>query len=342
MPSLLEALKLAKERGAAQQSGQSPTPGGTAGITGQIFNIQQQAQPKQPVSPYSLNSDIVSKILDTITDIPTLPTIATKVMDSINNTDATAKDVADIIKNDQALTAKILQVSNSAYYAGYSQCTTVQNAIARLGLLQIKRMVLSISIFETFNKYQNTIFNLKDFWTHSIAVAHASKIIGKLSNFSDSDDLFTAGLLHDIGKLITIKYLPEMFEEIIKKMQSYPPDTAYFDIEKNEFPVNHCDIGSWLSIKWKMSREIQSVIFNHHLPPITSTIFDKNLIMFSAIVYIADKLVKKLELGFSGDKNCLIDQEILNYVLKGKTTAEKICEELTKCKNIIEATTAVA
>jgi len=334
---LLDALKKAQEQ---QKTGSKESPVIPSAVT-LAPNQQVPAAKSAPgARDFSLLSpEIVHKILDNIDDLPTLPTVAKKVMDELNNPQSNAKDIADIIKNDQAITAKILKVGNSAYYAGYSPCTTVQGAVTRIGFLQIKRMILSISILDTFSKFERKNFNLKEFWTHSIATGYASRIIGKLSGFRDSDDLFTAGLLHDLGKLITLRYLPDLFDGILKKMED-EQSISYFEAEKGLSPVTHCDIGSWLAIKWNMSRDIQNVIYNHHLPPFKSTLFEKDVIMFSSIVYLANKIVKSLNLGLTGDKACEHDPEIFDFVFRGRVPLEKLKDEILKEKPVIEAATA--
>ncbi len=336
---LLDALKKAKEQkpgGESSNTNQSaPAPVSPASGSSIFSRLKQELSSEQ--SKKDAQQASINKILDSIDDVPTLPTIVNKVIQSLSNPQTTAREISEIVKNDPSITAKILKIGNSAYYAGYSPCGNVQNAIARIGLIQMKRTIFSVSVFDSFSKLPPGSFNLKDFWTHSIAVGYAAKLIGKLSKFRDSDDLYTAGLLHDLGKLITLRYIPEMFEAISKKLQE-SETAAYYDIERAEFPISHCEIGSWLAVKWNMSREIQAVIFNHHQPPIRSTVFEKDIIMFSAIVYLADKFVKKLEFGSSGDRDSNIDMEIFNFVFHESSTPEKIAEEILKIKTVIEAT----
>jgi|GEM_PF-3949428 len=327
---LLDAIKKAREQKASEDMAQTK-------FQEQTPEAQTSVDFVEKASTNAIGVEYLNKILDNIQDVPTLPSIANNLINKINDPQSTAKEIAETIKSDPALTAKLLKIGNSAYYAGYSPCTTVQNAIARMGLLQIKRMVFSISILNTFQKYETANFDIKNFWKHSIAVAYCTRTLGRLAHFRDTDDLFTAGLLHDLGMLIIIRYMPEMFDSIMKKIEDNP-DSSYYDYERSDYPISHCEIGSWLSVKWHMSREIQAVIFHHHLPPIKSTLFEKDIIMFSSIVYLADRLSTKLELGFLNEKNAFIDPEIFNFVFENTgTTLEKAIEELFKNKQIIEA-----
>lgn len=324
---LLDAIKRAKEQKKPDLAAAFP-----AGI--------QDANLTEPLHPHAvLSVEELNKILDSIQDIPTLPSIANKVIQAINDPQSNAKAIADIIKNDPALTARLLKIGNSAYYAGYSPCASVQNAITRMGLLQIKRLVFSISILDAFDKYSASGFNIKDFWKHSIAVAYNTRTIGKVARFRDTEDLFTAGLLHDLGILIIIKYMPEMFDAIMKKREENP-EISFYQCERADFPISHCEIGSWLSVRWQMSREIQSVIFSHHQPPINSTLFEKDVIMFSAVVYLADKFSARIEAGFLNDSAAGIDKDIFNFVFGEKISEEEVLVHLLKNKSIIEATAA--
>lgn len=326
---LLDAIKKAKEQKISAVS--APPPG-------RASSHQPSASDDDHGSTV-LGVEDLNKVLDSIQDIPTLPSIANKVIQAINDPQSNAKNIADIVKNDPALTARLLKIGNSAYYAGYSPCTSVQNAITRMGLMQIKRMVFSISILDAFDKYGTAEFNIKDFWKHSIAVAYNTRTIGKLSRFRDTEELFTAGLLHDLGILIIIKYMPEMFDSIMKKREANP-EVSFFECERADFPISHCEIGSWLSVRWQMSREIQSVIFNHHKPPINSTIFEKDIVMFSAVVYLADRFSTRLEAGFLNDSGTLIDRDIFRYVFGENVSEDDVVAQLMKNKAVIEATVA--
>lgn len=333
---LLDAIKRAKEQKLSAAAAVTvPLPYSGALQSGAPVPPQTDS-PSDEHAPAVLGVEDLNKILDSIQDIPTLPSIANKVIQAINDPQSNAKHIADIVKNDPALTARLLKVSNSAYYAGFSPCTSVQNAITRMGLMQIKRMVFSISILDAFDKYGAAGFNIKDFWKHSIAVAYNTRTIGKISRFRDNEELFTAGLLHDLGMLIIIKYMPEMFDAIMKKME-ISPEISFYDCERSDFPISHCEIGSWLSVRWQMSREIQSVIFNHHNPPINSTIFEKDIVMFSAIVYLADRLSTRLEAGFLNDSGTEIDGRIFNYVFGESSSEEEVVGHLLKNKAMIEA-----
>jgi HD-like signal output (HDOD) protein len=332
---LLDAIKRAKEQknpdlAAVSPAGIQAIPPAGAHDMAEQGALHSQALP---------GIEDLNKILDSIQDVPTLPSIANKVIQAINDPQSNAKVIADIIKYDPALTARLLKVGNSAYYAGYSPCASVQNAITRMGLLQIRRLVFSISILDAFDKYAASGFNIKDFWKHSIAVAYNTRTIGRIACFRDTEELFTAGLLHDLGMLIIIKYMPEMFDAIMKKIEENP-EISFYQYERADFPISHCEIGSWLSVRWQMSREIQSVIFSHHQPPINSTLFEKDVIMFSAVVYLADKFSARIEAGFLNDSAGDIDKDIFNFVFGEKVTEEEVLAHLLKNKSIIEATAA--
>lgn len=332
---LLDAIKRAKE-----QKNPDLAAAGPAGIQAIASGGAPELTAAGAIQPHAVFSvGEYNKILDSIQDVPTLPSIANKVIQAINDPQSNAKAIADIIKNDPALTARLLKIGNSAYYAGYSPCVNVQNAVTRMGMLQIKRLVFSISILDAFDKYAASGFDIKDFWKHSIAVAYNTRTIGSVARFRDTEDLFTAGLLHDIGMLIIIKYMPEMFDAIMKKREENP-EISFYQCERADFPISHCEIGSWLSVRWQMSREIQSVIFSHHQPPINSTLFEKDVIMFSAVVYLADKFSARIEAGFLNDSAADIDKDIFNFVFGEKVSEEELLGHLMKNKSIIEATAA--
>jgi putative nucleotidyltransferase with HDIG domain len=322
---LRDAIKRAQEQ---QESGEKKN----LIIPDELLNPEEKEHEKYQ----QLDEAAVQRILDKIDEIPTLPAMATMVLDKINDPNSDAKSIADIIKNDQSLTAKVLKMSNSVFYKGYSDITSIQTAIARLGIMTIKRMVFTVSVFDTFDKFDEFDFSLKDFWHHSIAVAVASKLIGEKIGVKDTEDLFTAGILHDIGKLIMVNHVKIMFGEVLDFLEANP-QFSFFDAEKHLFRFTHCDIGSWLAIKWQMSRRIQNVIYGHHKPNLDTTIFTREILLFPAIVHIANNLVKQFNLGNSGNQIIDLDQEVVEFVLGKWTTMEEIEQRFAKEKESIEA-----
>ncbi len=157
----------------------------------------------------------VKKVIELVKELPTLPMVAGKVNSLLGNPQSSAADLAAVIEKDQSITAKILKLVNSALYNLPQRVTNITQAIALLGYKNISYIVMTISVFDTIKKISSKGFDRTKFWIHSIAVATMSRKIAMLSGYKNLDDIFTSGLLHDIGKVFMDGYLHEEFMEAV-------------------------------------------------------------------------------------------------------------------------------
>lgn len=333
--SLMDAMRKAREDRLREEQGLPPLPAETPAAPAEIKPAPAPQDPP-PAEPVSYDEAAIQKIIDRIDEIPTLPVIANQVLDQINNPMSDAKTIAEVIKNDQSLTAKVLKMSNSVFYKGYSDITSIQTAIARLGIMTIKRMVFTVTVFDTFKDYEEHGFTLQEFWHHSIAVAVAARLIGEKTGVKELEDLFTAGILHDIGKLIMVQHVKVMFGEVMDHLEDNPHLT-FFEAENELFPFSHCHLGSWLAVKWNLDRRIQNVIFSHHQPNLDTTTFTREILLFPAIVHLANNLAKQDGHGNSGSMMTDLDDRVVEFVLGRRITLESIREAYQKEGEKIES-----
>ena len=145
----------------------------------------------------------LKKRLSNIQNLPALPVVVNNVIKLTQNPDSTAFEIAEAIAQDQTLASKVLRTANSAYYGFPKKITTINYAIVVLGLNNIKNIVLSTSIMTQFPMMgKDSLFDLKDFWKHSLLCGIISKKISSHIGIKNSDEIFMCGLLHDFGKLI--------------------------------------------------------------------------------------------------------------------------------------------
>lgn len=217
--------------------------------------------------------------LSNIQDVPTLLTIAAEVERLTHNPATSADDIGRIIKLDPALTGKILKVANSAMYAGTQRIISLQQAIARLGFSEIRRITFTIAFL---NSFKSQYVNYERFWTHSITVAYLALYLQKMSNpHQKAERLFTCGILHDIGVIILDQYFSEMYKKVFEISAN-----RKFDLELVEMKIlgiSHAEVGAFLLNKWKLPFEITEVIEFHHHPQLA----EKN-INESKIIYLAN------------------------------------------------------
>lgn len=216
-----------------------------------------------------MNRDALFAKLETITNLPTLPAIMKRLTEGVKDPNANAEKIAGIIKDDPAMMARILKVINSAAYGASEPITSLQQAVAMMGLRGVQNIALSTSVFETFSRQDERDFNREEFWRHCICVGIAVNVLYNqtmegLSRRYARDVLHLAGLLHDIGKIIFEHFFHEEFLRCLEL--SIKENIPLFEAECNVFGANHAEVGAWLATRWNMSEEVAAAVRFHHEP----------------------------------------------------------------------------
>lgn len=186
-----------------------------------------------------------------------------------------------IVSLDPALTASVLKVVNSAYYAQKGEVTSVSRAIMLLGMKEFRRLATNIALIQQFQTSEDVnSININDLWLHCIATARAAQSIGGFFPYLNSEDLYTAGLLHDLGKLFMVTH----FQEDIIKINALRKNKnlSWWQAE-TEYGLDHTVIGKIVAETWGLPPLLTTVIANHHSPD-TVTAYFLNV----AVIYIAD------------------------------------------------------
>lgn len=252
-----------------------------------------------------ISADITKRIEETINnidDLPTLPTIYSQLNENINDPKASARRISAIIEEDQALTAKIFKVINSAFYSFPQKISSISHAVVLLGFNEIKHIALAVSVIDLFgDSVSGRRFNHMAFWSHSLAVAVCSRIIAKKAGpmlFKDPEEVFAAGLMHDIGKIVEDQF---MHNDFVKVLVAAGKDGSLIkDAENKILQFDHQDTGKFLARKWKLPESFLQVISLHNSPEKCSK-ENKNFPLVSA-VHVADVIVRSLKIGYGGDE----------------------------------------
>ena len=208
-------------------------------------------------------NDFRERFISRIDYIPTLPVVFNKILQTLNNPKSSAKDLKTIIINDMAISAKILNLSNSAYFGFNRRITEITNAIVVIGFKTIKNIVLSISIIDTFKKLASSgDFDRTEYWYHSIGAAQTAVKIGSLLNIPNKESLYISGLLSNIGKVLMDYFFPEYYTQVIEKLKSVAADS--YEIEKGIFGFDHAEAGFQVARKWDFPDSLSNSIGFHH------------------------------------------------------------------------------
>ena len=204
-------------------------------------------------------------ILKNDKDLPAMPKIVLRTREILSNSSSSFKDIADTIGTDQAIAAKILKTANSAYYGLSGMVSSIHQASVVLGFDTIGEVIIMIGSSQLLgDKLKGYDMLPGVLWKHSLSVAFGSKIIAAKRNPTLENDAFSAGLIHDAGKLVLDKYVfkrKKDFEKYLKEEQK-----SFFEAEKQILELDHTEIAFELCKRWKIPQEQATAIKYHHNP----------------------------------------------------------------------------
>jgi putative nucleotidyltransferase with HDIG domain len=223
-----------------------------------------------------------------IRTLPTLPGIVTKLNSLADNDKSSIQEMARLVSSDQVLSARILRLANSPSY-GFYRVATISNAMILLGVDVVKSLVLSSSIFEIMEK------SVLGLWEHSLGAGVAANIIAKRLRLPECEEISTAALLHDIGKVIIHLKLEDNYAEILT--MTTEKEISIYEAEREMTGTDHAEVGGWLAKNWFLPEKLAVPVACHH--DVDSTVAHQSK---TAVVHLADVLVKASGFGFSGDE----------------------------------------
>lgn len=195
--------------------------------------------------------------------LPSLPVIASRLLEVVDDPKSSASDMAVLISTDPALAARLLKLANSAYYGFPRRIGTVNLAVVVLGLEAVRDMCLSVIITDCFFPSNGDLpFDMTGFWKHSLSCAVASRMIYRMCDASHPGEGFIAGLVHDIGKLFFARYFPEEYGEVAHRVDN--EDVPLLDAERERFGVTHPVTGAWLLDEWNLPIWLVDSTRYHH------------------------------------------------------------------------------
>jgi len=241
-----------------------------------------------------MSIQLASLISDNL-KIFSLPSIFLRLNNAVNDLRSSVTDIGNIISEDQGLTARILKLANSPLYGFPSKIETISKAVLIIGTKQIRDLTLATSIIRVFEGIPENLITMETFWRHSIACGVIARIIAGYRREPNVETFFTAGILHDIGRLIMYAKMPAECRDILSQIAKQPQ--LLFKVERESLGFNHTDVGGLLLKQWKLPQDLMEAVANHHNP-------DKALQypVEAAAVHVADILAHALQLGNSGEK----------------------------------------
>ena len=209
-------------------------------------------------------SETWERIVVGIRRLPTLPSVVFELQRVIQNVRSSAMEVGRIISSDQVLTTRVLRLVNSAYHGLPRQVHSVTEAVTLLGLEQVKSMALALSVHDMFatGRYADGL-DRAQLWRHSLAVANCARLVAKEAALKDPEQAFTAGLLHDVGKVVFDQYAHAQF---IEALQASAGGMPLHQAEAIVLGAPHTRVGQMVLSRWKLPEFIPYTAMHHHSP----------------------------------------------------------------------------
>ena len=235
-------------------------------------------------------------IVKTVEELPAMPAVVMEVLDSIDQETVNYYTLTRKIMLDQSLTAKILRFANSAFYRTQSKVTTIQQAINLIGISGVRNLIMCTVMKLNFPEIRCAGFDYGVFWRHSIATAVCAKVLARHKQLNQ-DYAYTAGLLHDIGRLVLVTRFTKQYEQVIVYRAEH--DCHILAAERAVLGTDHAAAGLALAQHWHFSQGMQQAIARHHEPDLSGRGDE-----VASVVHVADAIAHALD--FSDDEHDLV------------------------------------
>jgi HD-like signal output (HDOD) protein len=227
-------------------------------------------------------------------DLSSPPFIYDRLVEVINHPRGGAADVAKVVREDTALTARLLKVVNSAFFAFPRPVDTVSQAVTVVGTSQIRDLALATSVVALFKDVPPELIDMDKFWRHSLACGVGARVLAGLRREGNPERFFVSGILHDVGKLIVFQRCPEDARSIMEKARD--EGMLMHHAEREVLGFDHASVGEALLTQWNMPGSLREAIRFHHNPRRAD-----RYPVETAAVHVGDILANALGFGNGGE-----------------------------------------
>lgn len=278
------------------------------------------------------NRPLKNAILEAIDNLPPMPQVMHRAQAILNDPTSSFKDLEKLINTDQAFAIKVLKLANSAYYGRMKQVSSIQDAAVVIGMKSLGELItLSCASSLLSQSLRGYDLPAKSLWQHSIGVAFGAKIIATKKHPDLVNDAFSAGLIHDAGKLILDEYVYQrktLFQEFMSDDQQ-----TFLEAEREILGFEHAEIAAKVCEKWNFPQTISTAIRYHHQP---SQLLGNKL---AYIVHVADEITAWIGMDIDGITLEISDNslEVVGIEMEEITPiADQVSEYVDQMINTVE------
>lgn len=221
----------------------------------------------------SKREEIIER-LGSITNLPTFPDVVVKLSDLLQNPETSTEEIVKVLKLDPVITSSILHLANTVAFNSSSRISSVDEAIVRIGFRNVSNVVFSLSVIRILPT-ENALVNYKKFWNHSLSVAYGAQIIERHATrvFKSSENLYVAGLLHDIGILVFDQFFADIYADVVAKAKK--AEMPLHRLEKEMLGIDHAELATLVLQRWKLPEEVVDAVGNIYRPHKVTPFADK-------------------------------------------------------------------
>jgi HD-like signal output (HDOD) protein len=278
-----------------------------------------------------LDQVIALNRLKDLESLPTLPNIVNRIIETLDNPESRVQDLMELIIVDQSLSLQILRVANSAYYGLTSRVLSLDRAIMIIGFDEIQRITMAASLLSAFKGQSE---QMKSLWFHSLETAYVCRFLAEKMHDSNQSEVYTAGLLHDVGKVIIAVCFSQYFHLIQHYVTQLKQDWS--SVEQRILGVDHAYMGQCLSTIWGLPPTVRSVIAHHHsiLNRLTDSVPEERIVMLTAL---ANLLVNRRKRRVEKLSPIIIPEELLLKLQLTNQDISEVEEDLKKIQSTISS-----
>jgi len=211
-------------------------------------------------------SQEVQSLVKGVSDLVSLPEVAIRITEMVDDPDSSAEDMGKVIAQDPGLAARLLRIANSPLYGLSAEVSTISRAVTILGTRQLRDLVISTTASHAFDGIPNELISLQNFWRHSLYCGLLAQKLARMSKMTKVESMFIAGLLHDVGQLVMFNRMPEKSKEALLLVLEGTEELEMHEAEQQIFGFDHTEVGGELVKNWHLPTVLQECVEFHHDP----------------------------------------------------------------------------
>lgn len=275
------------------------------------------------VVPVLNKEDLLALVREGL-ELRPLGTSVENVLSTARNASCSAEDVAKALANDQAMCIRVLSLANSSTYARGRPVNSVQDAVKRIGIKEVRNVVLALDVVEQYKGSASRHVDVRHFWEHSLACALIASSIAKACKCPGADDCFLWGLLHDVGRAVLLDKASEPYARVWEAAEAL--ELPLEDLEARVLSLDHCDILERALEHWKFHRDFIIPVVSHHKSAQRIIRLSPSHAESAAIVALANRVAHALLLGSSGNETIYPFGDLLQVLKLKPADLARVCK----------------